>query len=150
MTTTSGALSGEHGETAVRLRLAIARLFRQLKRSNPGDLTLSQWSALAAIGEAGAIRNSDLAAVENTSAPSMTRVVASLEEAGMVSRRPDPNDRRSSFVVVSALGAARLEWARGLAAESLLARLSKLPPDALAQVETALQVLEQLADIPDD
>jgi DNA-binding MarR family transcriptional regulator len=80
----------------------------------------------------------------------MTRVVASLEEAGMVSRRPDPNDRRSSFVVVSALGAARLEWARGLAAESLLARLSKLPPDGLAQVETALQVLEQLADIPDD
>jgi DNA-binding MarR family transcriptional regulator len=135
-----------HGELASRMRLALARLYRELKLVNPGALALGEWSALAAIERAGSIRNSDLAGVERVSAPTMTRIVANLESQGLVTRRGDPADRRSSFIALSPVGAARLEWARGLAANALAEWLTTMPAELIAQLEATLPVLERLAD----
>jgi DNA-binding MarR family transcriptional regulator len=139
-----------HGETASRLRLAIARLFRQLKQSNPGELTLSEWSALAAIDEAGMIRNTALAAAENVSPATATRIVASLETEGLITRTPDRTDRRSHFIALSAAGRARLEWARGIAASSLASQLAAMPAEIVSQIEAMLPLLELLADTAAD
>ncbi len=59
-----------------------------------------------------------LAAAERVQPPSMTRVIASLSDLGMVERQPHPSDRRQAIVNVSADGvevvaaefAARKEW----------------------------------------
>ena len=91
-----------HAETAARLRVAIARLARQLRQHSPGGLTPSQWSALATVEQFGPLRIGDLAEREGVTAPTATRVVASLEEAGLLSRATDPSVagglRRLQFV----------------------------------------------------
>lgn len=59
-----------------------------------------------------------LAAAERVQPPSMTRVIASLADLGMVERQPHPSDGRQAIVnvspdgveVVSAEFAARKEW----------------------------------------
>jgi DNA-binding MarR family transcriptional regulator len=141
-----GAPTAAQQELASRLRLAVARLFRQLKQTNPGELSLSHWSALAALDEVGSIRNTDLAALENLTPTSMTRIIASLEAQGLVARQSDPGDRRSSRITVTPAGRSTLESARTLAAATLARRLSQLPPKVLAQLDDLLPVLEVIAE----
>ncbi|HVB51307.1 MAG TPA: MarR family transcriptional regulator, partial [Acidimicrobiales bacterium] len=75
---------------AVRLRLALVRLSRALRQGNTAGLSASQLSALATIDEYGPLRLSALAERESIGAPVATRVVASLEELGLVTRSDDP------------------------------------------------------------
>src|SRR5436305_10347266 len=101
-----------HAEAAARRRVAIRRLQRQLRQQTVGQLTLSQWSALVTVEMHGPMRIGDLADREGVSAPTATRLVASLEEHGLLERETDSSDRRSSYVTVSAAGREQLEWAR--------------------------------------
>lgn len=56
--------------TVARLRLVVARLYRQLAQASSGrDLTMAQLSALARIEEHGPIRLGELAALERVAAP---------------------------------------------------------------------------------
>ena len=62
--------------TVARLRLVVARLYRQMvQASGRQDLTLSQLSALAKIEEHGPLRLGELAAREGVAGPSMIRSV---------------------------------------------------------------------------
>ena len=56
-------------------------------------LTVSQLSVLGIIDREGPLSPTQLAATERVQPPSMTRVVAALEELGLVQRR-DPRERR--------------------------------------------------------
>jgi DNA-binding MarR family transcriptional regulator len=56
--------------------------------------------------DAGAQRQSDLAAEFDTDAASMTRTVQRLERAGFVRRRPDPEDGRATLVESTPSGLA--------------------------------------------
>src|SRR3954467_15852324 len=94
-----------HAEAAARLRVAITRLQRQLRQQSVGDLTLSQWSALVTVEMHGPMRIGDPTQREGVSAPTATRLVASLEERGLVQRESAPTDRRSSYVSVTPPGA---------------------------------------------
>src|SRR3954453_1916555 len=88
----------EHADAAARLRVAITRLNRQLRQQSIGNLTLSQWSALVTIETHEPLRIGDLADREGVSPPTATRLVASLEDQGLVSRTVDASDRRSAYV----------------------------------------------------
>src|SRR5881227_2139715 len=81
-------------ELASRLRLAVTRLARRLRQQAEGEATPSQLSALASVERLGPITLGELAAVERVQPPSMTRIVARLEESGYVTRVVDPTDRR--------------------------------------------------------
>lgn len=140
------AAHSAHGELASRLRIALSRLYRELTHNNPGELALGEWSALVAIDNAGSMRNTELAAAERVSQPTMTRIVANLEAEGLVTKRTDPEDRRSANIRLSPAGSARLEWARGLAVAALARWIATMPAELVAQVEELLPVLEQLAD----
>src|SRR3954471_8418305 len=95
-------------ELAARLRVAVGRLQRQLRRRAVGDLTLSQISALVSLEQHGPLRAGDLALRESVSAPTMTRILAVLEERGFVDREVDPSDRRASSVRLTRSGARML------------------------------------------
>src|SRR5215510_10196310 len=91
---------------AVTVRDAITRLNRRLRRTRPmGDLTITQISALQSLDAAGALTPRELAEVERVQPPTMTRIVARLEERGLVQRTPHPTDGRQ--VILSSTGLAR-------------------------------------------
>src|SRR3954468_3317805 len=85
-------------ETAARLRLAIVRAARRLRQEAGGELSPSSAAALATIERRGPLAPSELADLERVKRPTITRVVARLEEAGLVERTGDPGDGRSSLV----------------------------------------------------
>ncbi|HVX69774.1 MAG TPA: MarR family transcriptional regulator [Mycobacteriales bacterium] len=133
-----------HAETAARLRVAIARLARQLRQHSPGGLTPSQWSALAMVDSSGPLRIGDLAEREGVSAPTATRVVASLEDLGLLSRATDPADRRTSYIALTDVGREKLESTRRSQSTQLVQRLSELPAQDVRRLVELLPLLESL------
>ena len=133
-----------HAETAARLRVAIARLARQLRQHSPGGLTPSQWSALAMVDAHGPLRIGDLADREGVSAPTATRVVASLEELALLSRTTDPADRRTSYIALTEEGRDKLESTRRSQSSELGQRLSEMPAQDVRRLVELLPILESL------
>lgn len=142
---TAPAATRTHAELATRLRTVIARLNRQLRQETVGTLTLSQWSALVAVETAGPIRVGDLAEHEHVSAPTATRLVASLEDAGLVSRTVDDDDRRSALIRIAEPGRRALAEVRRKRTEALAARLAGWSEADLVRLSEALPLLEQLS-----
>ena len=79
-------------ELATRMRLAIGRLHRRISRRAVGGLTPSQLSVLATVEQHGPLRLGRLAVREVITPPTVTRLVASLQERELVDRVTDPMD----------------------------------------------------------
>jgi DNA-binding MarR family transcriptional regulator len=134
---------------AARLRLVIARTARRLRQEAGLDLSPSQSAALATIEAHGPLAPSALATLERIQRPTATRILARLEEAGLVERAGDPADGRVSLVSTSRRGAALLRRLRGRKNAYLARRLRGLEPDELRTLERATDILERLlADEP--
>ncbi|SRR6266508_2390765 len=133
-------------ELVERLRLAVGRLARRLRQQSEGEITASQFSALASINRFGPITLGKLASLERLRPPTVTRIAATLEEAGLVVRHLDPDDRRVVRVEVTALGRDLLERIRTRKDAYLAARLTALPPEQLAVLRDATAVLERLLE----
>ncbi len=131
---------------AARLRTAVARLARRLRRRGLGELTPSQLSALATISRCMPVRLCDLAAREGVSASTLSRLVDQLEDRGMVRRERDARDARSSQVVVTADGAHLLEDLRRNGTTLVLRALQSLDASERTALLAALPALERLAD----
>ena len=138
--------TGAEGDAALaaRLRLVVARLARQLRRHAVGGLTPSQLSALASVARLGPVRLGDLADREGIAPPTLTRIVAALEDQGLVGRRADQDDARCSLVELTPAGSTALEAIRGTATVLLASRIATLSPAARDQLAAAVPVLEQL------
>ena len=79
---------------AGRLRISATRLARRLRQEAQTGLSPSQLSALTAVERHGPVTLGALADHEQVAPPTITRVVAKLEEADLVLRQRDPDDRR--------------------------------------------------------
>ena len=136
-------------ETGPRLRMATMRLARLLRQNaDPGlGLTQTLWSALGTVERSGPVTLGRLAEMERVQPPSMTRIVAQLEERGLVVREVDGNDRRVVRVRSSEAGHRLVMDLRIRRDEFLAARLSELSPTELATLDTALPLLERIAGI---
>ncbi|HJU51987.1 MAG TPA: MarR family transcriptional regulator [Acidimicrobiia bacterium] len=132
-------------ETAARLRLAVARLQRLLRSQEMGGLSLTEASCLAVIGRRGPMPLNEIATSEHLSAPSVTKTITRMEEAGLIDRLTDPTDRRVSLVTLSRKGRALLDQIRSRRNAFLLLRLQALSPSDLEAVEQALPILERLS-----
>lgn len=135
-------------ELAGRLRLANARLHRRLRQEADTGLSPSQQSALGTIHVQGPMALGDLAAAEQVTPPTITKVVARLEEEGLIDRTVDPSDRRIVRVSTTAEGRRRLEHSRARRNAFLAARLEDLGPDAVRRLHDAIGALEELAGVP--
>src|SRR3954465_9785210 len=91
-------------DVAARLYVAVGRLVRVLRRTGTAQVSPGAFSALGALSAAGPLRPGDLAGREGVAAPTMTRIVAGLEEAGYVRRAPDPQDGRAVLVDLTDAG----------------------------------------------
>ena len=141
-----GRSSGLAEIDVTRLRVALARLSRWLRRNDLADLTPTQLAALATIGKNGPMRLGDLAAAEGIAPSTLTRLVTALEEAGYVRRGADPSDARASTLTITAHGQDALERIRTENTLMLTASLELLTPEQRSALAAALPVLEQLAE----
>ena len=133
-------------DVAGHLRLVVARTARRLRQEAGADLSPSLISALASIDRHGPLTPSELAGHERVQRPTATRVLARLEELGLVDRAPDPADRRSSLISVSAGGRTLLRRQRSRKNQFLARRLATLEPDEVATLDRAAAILERLLD----
>jgi DNA-binding MarR family transcriptional regulator len=133
------------GIDAARLRVAVLRLSRRLRKHDLAGLTPSQLSTLSTIGVKGPVRLGDLAAAERIAPSTLTRLINVLEDQGYVRRDAAPGDARAYLVSVTEQGQDVLERIREEATNLLTDILLTLPPDQLAALASALPALEHLA-----
>lgn len=150
-TTVGAPADGARAGTAVdvtRLRVAIARLSRRLRRNDIYGLTPTQLAALATVERSGPLRLGDLAAAEGIAPSTLTRLVSALEESGYVRRDADPRDARASTLAITPKGHEMMESLRAESTAVLTKSLMVLTSEQRAALATALPVLEQLAEDP--
>jgi len=131
---------------AAHLRLVITRTARRLRQQAGTDLGPSQLSALASVERHGPLTPSELARIERIQRPSATRIVARLEEAGLVERVADPTDRRSFTVGINGDGRALMNKLRTRKNAYLARRLRDLDEADLATLDRAAEILEDLLE----
>jgi len=131
---------------AEQLRAAITRLNRRLRQTRPvGELTQNQLSVLASLELAGALTPRELSDAERVQPPTMTKVLAKLEERGLIQRAPHPTDGRQVLLSATDEGRAVLLEQRRVKAEWLTRRLAGLPPEDRETLARAAEIIEQLS-----
>jgi DNA-binding MarR family transcriptional regulator len=131
---------------ASRLRLSVVRLNRRLRAQRTDQsVSLTQIAALSTLHKCGPLTPGRLAAKEGVQPPSITRVIAALEEIGYVERSPHPTDGRQCLVALTERGltfvhetiSAREAWL-----DRRLAELSGAEREVLSQ---AAEIIDRMA-----
>src|SRR4051795_9796132 len=92
-------------QLADQLHSAAIHLLRRLRTEDTASgLSAPRLSALSVIVFGGPLTLGALAAAEQVRPPTMTRLVSALEQAGLVTREPDPKDRRQVLLRATAEG----------------------------------------------
>src|ERR1700735_5110255 len=103
----AGGVRGMPAESGVidvtRLRVALARLSRRLRRHALAGLTPTQLAALSTVEQSGPLRLGDLAAAEGIAPSTLTRMVAVLEELGYGRGGAEPQGPRASTLAITVL-----------------------------------------------
>ena len=133
-------------ELAAVLRPALLRLTRLIRNQRVDtSVTLTQISAMGTLCKHGPMSAGELAARERVQPPSMTKVLATLEERGLVRRDPHPTDKRQAIVSLTDEGSALLESERRSSNLWLSRRLATLSPDQRELLLAVVPVLDVLA-----
>lgn len=135
-------------ELAARLRIAVTRLNRRLRQESLAGVSPAQASTLGTINRLGHPTLGELAVVEQVQPPTMTRLVGSLEAAGLVARHADKDDGRIVRVEVTAGGRRSLEHMRTLKNAFLSRGLAALGDEDRAAAARLTALLEQLVGAP--
>ena len=131
-------------DLAGHLRLTIVRTARRLRQEAGTELSPSLTAALSTIERHGPMTPSELAARERIQRPTATRVLARLEDDGLVERTPDPHDRRSSLLAATPAARALLAELRTRKTAFLAERLERLDADDREALDRAAAILERM------
>ena len=151
LTQASNAQTRSDVGLATALRISVSRLARRLRveRTAQGipesELSDTQFAALSALERHSAMTPGELAEHEKVQPPSMTRVIAVLEERGLVMRAPHSTDRRQVVLTVTDEGRAVVQRARRRRDAWLDKRLKELTPQERTTLRAAAPILEKLS-----
>lgn len=140
---TTGDIDLDH-DVPARLRLAVGRLNRRIRVDSQAALPPLQTSVLATLADEEPLRLSELARREAVTPPTMSRVLAALDDSGLLVRTPDPQDARSALVHLSPLGRETIVRVRTERTAMLAERIGRLDGRQRAALEAALPALEAL------
>jgi DNA-binding MarR family transcriptional regulator len=136
---------------ATSMRIVVSRLARRLRVERLGlggaETALSdiQLAALAALERHESMTPGELAEHEKVQPPSMTRVIAVLEERGLVLRAPHATDRRQVVLTVTADGREVVQRVRRRREAWLAQRLQELTPEERDILRAARPILEKIS-----
>ena len=135
----------ETADLAHELRETLGRLVRRLRRE-PGP-PAPQLAVLGRIEREGPASVSDLAAAERMRPQSMAQTVREMEAAGLVSRRPDPDDGRRAFVELTPEGQREILASRAAREDWLAEALEReFDESEREELRRAFVLLERVAD----
>lgn len=142
---------GDHRNrsTATAIRVALGMLKRRASEGHAdGQLTAPELSVLAQIDRGGPVAAADLARLHQITPQAMGSTVASLEKHGLVTRSPDPSDRRRSLLAASDAGRDILHSSRDAISDRMAAALGQsFTGDEAAILAAAAPLLERLAHL---
>jgi len=136
---------------ATAMRISVSRLARRLRVERLGlggpETALSdiQLAALAALERKGSMTPGELAEHEKVQPPSMTRVIAVLEERGLVLREPHSTDRRQVILTVTPDGRDLVQRVRRRREAWLAQRLQELTAEERQILRQAAPILEKIS-----
>jgi DNA-binding MarR family transcriptional regulator len=135
-------------DLAAQLRTILSRLKRRLREhGGRKDLTPSQISVLLRLEKDGAATVSGLARAEGMRPQSMSSIVTSLQDAGLVRSSSDPNDRRQTLMSLSNKCEKWLRDGRAARQDWLTTTiLQKLSAQEQRQLFTTLKLLCRLTE----
>jgi DNA-binding MarR family transcriptional regulator len=136
---------------ATALRISVSRLARRLRAQRTSSglpeavLSETQLAALSALDRHQAMTPGELADHEKVQPPSMTRVIAVLEERNLVLRSPHPTDRRQAVLTVTGEGRALVQRVRRRKDAWLARQMTELTAAERATLRAAVPILEKLS-----
>lgn len=134
------------GDVAHRLHSAAIHLLRRLRvEDTAAGLSGPRLSALSVVVFAGPVTLGQLARAEQVRPPTMSRLVANLADAGLVTVERDPDDRRVQRIQATARGRSLLEAGRARRVRRLTRDLEALSREDYASLVRAVDLLERIA-----
>jgi DNA-binding MarR family transcriptional regulator len=131
---------------AAMLGDAISRLSRRQRQARPvGELTQNQISVLTSLELAGALTPRELADAERVQPPTMTKILARLEELGLLQRTPHPTDRRQVLLSATVTGRDIVAEQRRVKDEWLTRVLAGLSAEERQVLCQAAEILSRIA-----
>ncbi|MCL4446107.1 MAG: MarR family transcriptional regulator [Actinobacteria bacterium] len=140
------AVPRDTAELAARMRVAVTRLNRRLRQQSLDGLSPAQASALGMVDRLGTPTLGELADAEQVQPPTMTRLVDSLEQAGMVVRTVDDSDKRVCRVKLSEEGGRAVDRVRSLKNAFLTRQIAGLDPADSSILDQLVALVERLAE----
>jgi DNA-binding MarR family transcriptional regulator len=131
-------------ELAARLHSAALHLLRRLAQEDRATgVSPPRLSALSVLVFGGPRTIGSLAAAEGVTPPTMTRLVAGMVTAGLVTRRAVPTDRRTVLVVATDTGRALLLGGRDRRVATLAGMIAPLTPKERRRLDAAAEIIER-------
>ena len=128
----------------LRAREAVMSHFRPMLSEH--DITEQQWRVIRILAERGMVDASEMADRAFILAPSLTRIIRSLEERGIITKAKDENDGRRVLLQITPSGLAIIEE---VAPESRLIYEKLEKRFGAKRIDELLDMLDELASIND-
>jgi DNA-binding MarR family transcriptional regulator len=130
------------------LRPALLRLTRLIRLQRVDtSVTLGQLSVLGSLEKQGPMSPRELAAYERVQPPSMTKILAGLEERGLIARTAHPTDGRQAVIDLTVAGHSLIDSERRSRDAWFTQRLATLSDAERAVLRDVLPVLDKLAEL---
>ena len=130
---------------AGRIHSAAIHLLRKLRREDAGSgLNAPRLSALSVIVFSGEVALGELAAAEQVRPPTMTRIVDALLELGLVEKRRNAQDGRSTLIRATPAGRKLMLAGRKRRLRVLVQGMTKLAVSERESLDGAMKILESL------
>jgi DNA-binding MarR family transcriptional regulator len=144
-----GAAPKEAPSLEATLIATVAPVMRHLvaharRRRAWSELTYQQYNVLRMIDTMGPQGQAEVARRLMVTAPVVTRLAATLADAGLVERRTDPNDGRAVLLALTPKGRRRARAMRRDLLEAARELLEPIPAERRAALESALEELQVL------
>jgi DNA-binding MarR family transcriptional regulator len=132
-------------ELASLLRVSVMRLSRRLRAERPDvGLSLTQIATLGTIDRHGPLTPGEIADHEKVQPPSMTRILAGLEERGLIVRTPHASDGRQYLVSLAPQGRSLLRDDRRQREAWLARRLAELTPEERELLRAVAPIIDRI------
>jgi DNA-binding MarR family transcriptional regulator len=125
----------------------IGRVVRQMRAAAAQhELSLTEFAVLARLGREGPATTAELARAEGMRPQSMSVAVATLEERGLVERKPHPSDGRQMNIALTDKGAAVRSSTKDLKRAWLAQATARLEDEERQILARAGEILKRLLE----